>query len=35
MEGDATLSAQQLQLSEVAELIWNGATELIQEEVPE
>jgi len=35
MEGDAILSVQLLQLSEVAELRWDGATELIQAEVPE
>ena len=35
MEGDATLSVQVFQLREVAELRWDGATELIRVEVPE
>ena len=35
IEGDAILSVQPLQLREVAELRWNGATELIRVEVPE
>jgi len=35
MEGDAILSVQLLQLREVAELRWDGATELIRGEVPE
>jgi len=33
--GDAILSVQLLQLREVAELRWDGATELILVEVPE
>jgi len=35
IEGDATLSVQHVQPREVAELRWNGATELILGEVPE
>jgi len=35
MEETAILSVQQLQLREVAELRWDGASELIQVEVPE
>jgi len=35
MEGDAILSVQLLQHREVAELRWDGATELIHGEVPE
>ena len=34
MEGDATLNAQIGELKEVAELRWDGASELIQREVP-
>jgi len=35
MEGDMILSVQPFQLSEVAELKWDGAIELIRVEVPE
>jgi len=35
VEGDATLSVQQLKLREVVELRWDGATKLIRGEVPE
>jgi len=35
LEGDAILSVQRLQLSEVAELRWDCATKLIHVEVPE
>jgi len=35
MEGDANLSVQPLQLSEVAELRWDGASELIRGDCPE
>jgi len=35
VEGDAILSVQQLKLREVAELRWDGATELIRGEIPE
>jgi len=35
MEGDVTLSVQHLQHWEVAELRWDGASELIVGEVPE
>jgi len=35
MEGNAILSVQPLQLSEFAELRWDGATELIRVEVTE
>jgi len=35
MEGDAILSVQYGELSEVAELMWDGATELIRLEIPE
>jgi len=34
MESDANLSVQPLQLREVAELWWDGATEIVQVEVP-
>jgi len=34
MEGDAILSVQIGELREVAELWWNGASELIRVEVP-
>jgi len=35
MEGDAILSVQSGELREIAELRWDGATELIRVEVPE
>jgi len=35
MEGDSTLSIQFGELSEVAELKWDGASELIRGKVPE
>jgi len=35
MEGDAIVSVQIGELLEVAELRWDGATELIRVEVPE
>jgi len=35
MEGDAILSVQIVEKPEVAELRWNGATELIRVEGPE
>jgi len=35
MEGDAILSVQNGEMSEVAELRWDGATELIRDEVAE
>jgi len=35
MEGDAILSVQSGEHREVAELRWDGASELILEEVPE
>jgi len=35
MEGDAILSVQMDELIEVAELRWDGASELIRGEVPE
>ena len=35
MEGDAILSVQNGELGEVAELRWDGTTELIRAEVPE
>jgi len=35
MEGDAILSVQPEQLREVAELWWDGASELILVEIPE
>jgi len=34
MKGDAALSVQPLQLSEVAELRWDGTTELILAKIP-
>jgi len=35
IEGDVTLRVQHLQLREVAELRWDGATELIRVEAPD
>jgi len=35
MEGDATMSVQIGDLREVAELRWDGASEIIRVEVPE
>ena len=34
MIGDAILSVQPLQFREVAELRWDGASEIVQEEAP-